>query len=211
MRDLLFMLIPVDQDIELPVTVVLLSPEPEILQATLRRMEYEELRLEVPAGTTEPPVGSRLIVNAGERTKLTGRVLSTAGVRWVISRDGTHATDDRAAPRVRSRIRLRWRPATEPFDPWLTGGSDLPAAFSFDGGGDLSLSGVRFDLRGSDTPAPAFGDRLFIELLLGRGAYRVLGIVRRVEGPPNRSVAVEFLDVPEETFDALSQFTLDHI
>lgn len=212
MRDPVFMLIPVGEDTDFPVTLVLLSPEPEILHAKLRRLEQDELRIEVPGGTPAPALGTRLIVNAAERTKLTGRLLAAEGTVWSVSRDRMHATDDRAAPRVRSRIRLRWRHAVEPFEAWLAGAEDPAPYTSFSGGGDLSLSGVRFDLGDAPTThLPEFGDKLYIELLVAGGAHRALGIVRRVEPAPNLSVAIEFLEVPESTFDALSEFTLDHL
>lgn len=212
MRDPTFMLIPVGEDAAVPVTIVLLSPEPEILQATLRRLEQDALLLELPAGTPAPEIGARLIVNAAERTKLTGRVLEVHGAFWTVSRDRMHATDDRAAPRVRSKIHLRWRHADAGEAAWLAGEPDESEFVRFSGGGDLSLAGVRFDLAHvASAPLPALGDRLFVELSLSGDAHRVLGIVRRVETGEQPSVAVEFIEVPEATFDALSDFTLNHL
>jgi PilZ domain len=218
------MVIPVGEATHVPVALVLLpadlGPEPgageapRFLNGTLIRLEPDVLRLAVPAGTPAPPLGMRVIVSAGERTKMTGKLLAVDADGWTVSRDQMRATDDRAAPRVRSRIQLRWRHA----DPhrtqdWLSGADDEEASYSrFGGGGDLSLSGIRVDVSvDPTTETPQFGDRLFIELMVGGATRRVLGVVRRVEEGERTSVAIEFLEVPEATFDALSDYTLRNL
>jgi hypothetical protein len=207
------MLIPVGEDVSVPVTVVVLGAEPEIWTASLRRLDIDRLRLRIDDGSiVPPPVGTRLIVNAGERTKLPGRLLEIADGELVVSRDAAHATDDRAAPRVRSRLSLRWRLTDldrARTERWLEGGPDPGPFLVFQGGASLSMSGLRFPCRG---PAPAPGSQLLLGLAIGGEERRALGAVRRLDTDGTEvSVAVEFLDLPEATFDALSQFTLDNL
>ncbi|MEQ1570145.1 MAG: PilZ domain-containing protein [Myxococcota bacterium] len=207
------MLIPVGEDVAVPVTVVALGDEPEIWTAVVRRLEVDSMRIRITTPGAAPRLGLRLIVNAGERTKLPGRVLSIEpDGELVASRDQAHATDDRAAPRVISRTELRWRETTRDraeADPWLRGGDDPGGFTTFRGGASLSMSGVRFPCRG---PLPAIDAQLLIALSLQGEEYRALGVVRRVDPEgADPAIGVEFLELPESTFDALSEFTLRNL
>ncbi|MEQ1504466.1 MAG: PilZ domain-containing protein [Myxococcota bacterium] len=202
------MLIPVGEAVALPVTVVVLGPEPEVWQGTLTRLDVDTLRIRVTdAGIS---VGTRIIVTAPDRTKLPGRVLAVDGGEWVVSRDGAHPTDDRSAPRIAAPITLRWRLADRGAPRWIRGGADPGAFVRFCGPADLSLSGVRFGWIGDP---PTLGASILVELALDDlGAHRAIGAVRRVEPVGEELlVAVEFVDVPEATFDALSDFTLRNL
>lgn len=213
-------LIPVGEDVAVPVTVVLLGAEPDVLQGELRRLDWDSFRLCLPdrARTAE---GTRLIVSVGERTKLAGRVLEVQSDLLLVSRDPMHATDDRAAPRVLGQIHARWRPADGDAAAWLAGGPD-PGPFStFQGTADVSMSGMRF----FSPHAVPVGSKVLIELSLSTSGqepqvHRLLGLVRRIEHAPRHTgasgnaqsaIGVEFVDVPEPALDALSDFTLEHL
>lgn len=202
------MLIPVGEEVAVPVTVVVLGAEPEVWRGTLRRLDEGTVRLEVRDG--DVPVGARLVVTAGDRTKLSGRVLSRGddGV-LVVSRDGAHASDDRAAPRVAAMLELRWRAAGTD-EGWVRGGPDPGPFIRFRGPADLSLSGLRFDCEGA---APRLGQRLLLDLGLDAARrHRALGAVRRADPVGERTeVGIEFVDLPEATFDALSDYTLRNL
>jgi hypothetical protein len=250
------MLIPVGEEVAVPVTVVVLGPEPEVLRALLRRLEVDTLQVEItPSGlavarsTSDreplPPLGTRLIVTAGDRVKLPGRILGSRGDRWVVSREGARASDDRAAPRFAAVLKVRWRVAgaegggprrqAGPSDEkWLTGGPDPGPFVDFRGPADLSLSGVGFDCT---SLVPPVGARLLIELHLssegpvslperpvdpratapttagaGGARHRAIGAVRRIDVVGERTqVGVEFVELPEATFDALSDYTLRNL
>jgi hypothetical protein len=216
------MLIPVGEDVSVAVTVVLLGPSPEFREAELVRLDVETLRLRLLGdGGPAPAVGTRLIVNAAERTKLQGKVLAVDAGGIVVSRDRVSATDDRAAPRVLSHVELRWRgvDSEAASASWLAGGADPGPFVTFRGGADLSLSGVRIP---TTSRPPPVGGRVWVELALGGERHRILGIVRRVEQNDRASelarvneaglaFGVEFVELPEPTFDALSDFTLRNL
>jgi hypothetical protein len=203
------MLIPVGEDVTVPVTVVVLGPEPEVVGGTLRRLEVDTLLLDVPGVMLR--VGVRLIVTAGDPVKLPGRVLEAAGGLWIVSRDDPRPADDRGAPRFATLLDLRWRVADRTQERWIAGGPDPGPFESFNGPADLSVTGVSFDCEG---PPPQIGARLLLDLALDDDGqrYRALGAVRRVEARGRRSqLGVEFVDLPESTFEALSDCTLRNL
>ena len=207
------MLIPVGEEVSVPVGVVVLRGEPEIWSAVLVRLDNDTLRLRVtsPPNAT-PQLGVRLIVHA-DRTKLPGRILAIEDQELVVSRDRAPATDDRAAPRVMSHLSVRWRvagaDARTDAQSWLAGGPDPGPFVVFRGGASLSMSGMRFDAK---SVAPPVGSELLLELSLGGEPWRALGAVRRVdEDGGSTAIGVEFLELPEGTFDALSEFTLKNL
>jgi hypothetical protein len=207
------MLIPVGEAVSVPVGVVVLRGEPEIWSAVLVRLDNDTLRLQItspPNVRAEP--GVRLIVHA-DRTKLPGRVLAIEGDELVVSRDRAPPTDDRAAPRVMSHLSLRWRVSNadrrSEAEAWLAGGPDPGPFVVFRGGASLSMSGMRFDAK---SVAPGVGAELLVELQLGGEPWRARAAVRRVdEDNGATAIGVEFLELPESTFDALSEFTLRNL
>jgi hypothetical protein len=226
------MLIPVGEDVSVSVTVVMLGSEPDVTTGQLRRLDWDTFRLELsskpglsgrPGSASHASVGTRLIVTAGDRTKLPGRVVAVEDGVLVVSRDRTHAADDRSAPRVMGLVRVRWRVADGGAPAWLAGGPD-PGPFSeFSGTADVSMSGIRFV---ATTAVAPVGSQLMLELGLGptgrdpkslvpsseHGTHRLLGLVRRVEHlGGSHALGVEFVDVPEPTLDALSDFTLENL
>jgi hypothetical protein len=128
----------------------------------------------------------------------------------VVAREPAHPTDDRSAPRIEGVVDVRWRLADHDGARWLAGGPDPGPFVAFRGAADVSLSGIRFDCTGH---APDLGASVLVDLGLdGRNRHRALGTVRRVEPVGDRVlVAMEFLDLPETTFDALSDFTLRNL
>ena len=208
------MLIPVGEDVSVPVTIVVLGSEPEVLRAVLRRFEVDAMHLELlarPATERSSEVGLRIIVTADNRIKLPGRVLQSDGDRWIVSREAPRATDDRAAPRFAALIEVRWRVANAGTTDWVRGGPDPGPFVAFQGHADLSINGIFF---ACNALVPPVGTRLLIDLSLdgGRNRHRVLGAVRRIATTDERTqIGVEFVDVPESTFDALSDHTLKHL
>jgi hypothetical protein len=203
------LLIPVGEEVSVPVTIVVLGPEPEVVSGLLRRLDVDTLHLEV--GGRAAPLGTRLIVTAGDRVKLPGRVLGSAVDRWVVSREGARPSDDRAAPRFATMLEVRWRVAAQGQERWVGGGPDPGPFVAFQGPADLSLSGLCF---GCDDRVPPVGSHLLLDLRLGPDdrRHRAIGAVRRIETEADRTqIGVEFVDLPEATFDALSDYTLRNL
>lgn len=203
------MLIPVGEAVAVPVTVIVLASEAGVCRGTLVRLESDEFRVVVT--DREVPTGTRLIV-AVHRTKLQGRVTGAEGDVRIVSRDpDPGGADDRAAPRVTGTIEVRWRIAGHEEAAWVAGGPD-PGPFSaLLAETDLSVSGLRAGL-GPDPPP--VGARLLLRLGLDADPphHRALGVVRRIEPhDANPYVAIEFIEVPESTLDALSSYTLYHL
>lgn len=220
-----YMLIPVGEDVSIPVTVVLLGTEPDVTSGELKRLDWDSFRICIfKGGSTsplEPTSGTRIIVTVGDRTKLAGRVIALEGKTAIVSRDPTHASDDRAAPRVMAVLTVRWRVSEGDSAAWVAGGPD-PGPFTiFRGTADVSMSGIRFVC----PVVVPIGARLMLDLELKTGSeqqnHRVIGIVRRVETLDGKAVqggieqrhaiGVEFLDLTEPALDALSDFTLENL
>ena len=95
---------------------------------------------------------------------------------------------------------------------WIAGGRDPGPFTAILTETDLSVSGLRVAL--GDEP-PSVGTILLLRLSLERDnpGYRALGIVRRIEAgqATHPFVAIEFLELPESTLDALSTYTLHHL
>ena len=203
------MLIPVDADVDVAVTVVVLGEAVAVAFGRLVRLEQETLQLIVP----DPPipVGARLVVTVGDRTRLPGRVIEVGdGGRLRVSRDGAHAVDDRAAPRVTGNVPARWRTAGDEAEAWITGGPHPGPFQAVAGEIEVSVSGM---LLGPAGPPPPVGARVLLELEFEPGEpSRAVGIVRRNatrDGRPH--VGIEFVELPESTLDALSAFTLERL
>jgi hypothetical protein len=192
-----------DEDVAIPVTVVVVGDDADVRSGVLRRMDQNTVRLWVP----EPlAVDARVVLAVGERTTLSGRVLATDGDLHVLSRDAGRAPDDRAAPRVRGLADARWRIGDDPQDRWLKGGPDGGAFVTHRGGVEISVSGMLFAVGG----AVPHGTHLLLEVTLeGQSPWRAHGIVRRVDTAGQ--VAIEFLRLSESAFDALSEFTLERV
>lgn len=204
------MLIPVGETVAVPVTVIVLATEAGVCRGTLVRLESDTFRVRV--SDRDVPVGARLIV-AVHRTKLQGRVIGIEGDIRIASRDpDPGASDDRAAPRVSGTIEVRWRASTGSASAWIAGGPDPGPFTAIRTETDLSVSGLRVAL-GADPPS--VGTILLLRLSLDRDTpgYRALGIVRRIEAGQSTHpfVAIEFLELPESTLDALSTYTLHHL
>lgn len=198
------MIIPLGEDVAIPVTVVIVGDAPDVRPGVLRRLQAEELHLWLPQPL---PEGQRVVLAVGERTTLSGRVVRTEGDLMVVTRDRVRASDDRAAPRVEGRAKTRWTTGDDPDGAWIAGGSDPGPFATLDGPVELSLSGMLIEV-GQALP---LGARVLIELdldELGAG-LRALGAVRRVDG--GKTLAIEFLRLSERTFDALSEFTLERV
>jgi hypothetical protein len=150
------MLVPMGEDVAIPVTVVVVGDGADVRSGVLRRMEPETVRLWLP----EPlPVGARVVLAVGERTTLSGRVLLHERDLYVVSRDAARTPDDRAAPRVRGPAAVRWCLGEDTTARWINGGPDTAAFFSQRGEVEVSVSGMSFPA-GGHAPhrhAPAAG------------------------------------------------------
>lgn len=181
------MTIPLGEDVELPVTVVLLGDPVAVLQATLVRLEAEAFHLRADPAIE---VGRRLVASAAT-LKLSGQVFALHGATAHVRRAAVHGTDDRAAPRVFAPRSLRWRSG----DRW----ADAAIA-------DLSVAGVRFT---ASTPAPPLGERVEFALRLGAAVHAIRGLVRRSEATPaGCEVAAEFAEMSDDASDAIADLTL---
>ncbi len=211
------MLIPVDVPVAVPITAVVLAPDPAdappvVTSGELVRLGADRfvVRLSVPL-----PSGARVVVALGEGSKLAGRVIGEEVDGVAISRDVSRANEVRSGPRVSIRVALRWLPRGADGPEWLRGGPD-PAPFrSLRGLANVSVSGIRVHMPG---PAPHLGATLLLDVVplperagaLSPGAaFRAAGVVRRVEGSRSRpTVGIEFVDLPDATSDALLELTL---
>ncbi|MCB9684807.1 MAG: PilZ domain-containing protein [Alphaproteobacteria bacterium] len=198
------MLVPLGEEVAVPITVVIVGDVPDVRPGVLRRLLAEQVHVWLAEPLTE---GQRVVLAVGDRTTLSGRVVSREGDVMVVSRDRVRATDDRAAPRVRGRAVTRWIVGDDPDGDWLAGGPGPDGFDALDGEVELSLSGMRIVV-GRSLPV---GTRVLVELELAGlgGGLRALGAVRRVDG--GTSLAIEFLRLSEVAFDALSDFTLQHV
>lgn len=197
------MLVPMDEDVAIPVTVVVVGEGADVRPGVLRRMEPDSVRLWLP----EPvAVGTRLVLAVGERTTLSGRVRLVDGDLHLVSRDTARNPDDRAAPRVRGSGVVRWRIGEDSSGRWLNGGPDTGACFTQRGPVEVSVSGMLFQAGGT---VPS-GTQLLLEVQLeDQSSWRAHGVVRRSD--PAGMVAIEFLRLSETAFDALSDFTLQRV
>lgn len=197
------MLVPMGEDVAIPVTVVVVGDGADVRSGVLRRMEPETVRLWLP----EPlPVGARVVLAVGERTTLSGRVLLHERDLYVVSRDAARTPDDRAAPRVRGPAAVRWCLGEDTTARWINGGPDTAAFFSQRGEVEVSVSGMSFPAGGT---LPT-GTLLLLEVTLEhQPTWRAQGVVRRADAAG--TVAVEFLRLSEPAFDALSDFTLQRV
>lgn len=204
------MLIPTDGPIEIPVTLTVVGATLTVTTASLVRLDGDELEL-VTHGL-RLVAGERVIVGVDARTHLRGRVLATGAGAWArISRDGAHAVQDRAAPRVVADVQVEWRRADGEGGTderrWLAGGRDRFASRWFTGPLELSVSGLL--LPTGDGEPPPIGARLRLELRLPEhGRLRVIGIARRHD---RGAVGVEFVEIGDDAADQLSAFTLAHL
>ena len=211
------MLILVDAQVAVPITAVVLASDlsgatPTISSGELVRLGADRfvVRLDVPL-----PPGAQLVVALADGSKLAGRVIGEEADGVAISRDLTRGSDERSGPRVSVRVALRWRSRGVDDPGWLAGGAD-PAPFrSLRGRADVSVSGIRVNMPG---PAPQIGATLMLDVAplperagapYPGAAFRVVGVVRRVEGSRSRpTVGIEFVDLPDATSDALTELTL---
>lgn len=198
------MTIPIGQVVEHEAFVVLLEEPVSVVAGVLVRLDEDAFAIRLAAGGAT--IGGRLVVTVGSE-RLAGRVTAIAGDLVSVARTGVHGTDDRACPRVGAEVPLRWRRAA-PGDGWRDASDDAVREAMSDG---VSVSGVSFDV---DADPPTVGERLRIDAGLepGAAASAILAIVRRVV--PMRggwSVAVEFVDMDEAAFDALTDLTLSHL
>ena len=186
------MLVDADSDVDVPVVLAVVGARLEVVEARLVRLTADRVFLLAPA---TPAPGARVIVTV-DRNKLLGKVLDAhPDGRLEIARDGAHASDDRAAPRVRGRMSVRWRELRDG-GPGQTG--------SFDGTTELSVSGMLLP-----TCACAVGTRLELELRLGSASpIRAIAIVRRHD---QGAAGVEFAQLDDEAADGLADFTIAHL
>lgn len=186
------MLVDADRDVDVSVILTVVGATLDVVEARLVRLSGDRMFLVAPV---TPAAGTRVIVTL-DRSRLLGTVLDAhADGRLEIARDGAHASEDRAAPRVRGRLRARWRELREG-GPGQTG--------TFEGETDISVSGMLLP-----SCTCALGARVRIELELGPAApIRAIAIVRRHD---RGAAAVEFAQLDDEAADGLADFTIAHL
>lgn len=191
------MSIAFDKDIEVEAFVVLLDDPIAVVSGVLLWVGAERYRLRLDAPHLAP--GMRLLVTVGTE-RLPGRIEAIEGSVFSVARTEVHGTDDRACPRVGAQFPLVWS---------LIGPPSGPARAAMSEG--VSVSGVNFDVA---VDPPAVGARLHIEATLtpGAAASPIEAIVRRAQATASGwSIGVEFVDMEEATFDALTDLTLQYL
>jgi hypothetical protein len=184
------MKLPPGEDLALAVTLLVTGEAVAIHPATFLRLEATWFA--VHAGAARIPVGSRVVVVAGQ-TRLLGKVRAVEGPLVTVDRVATHDAERRAAPRVRPLARLRWRSE----DAWHASAVT-----------DLSMSGVSFV---AEAAPPTIGARVALELVLApeTAPHAVDAIVRRSEATAaGARIGAEFLEMDEWTADALADLSL---
>jgi hypothetical protein len=188
--------IPVGQDVEIPVRLVLVGEPFALVPAVLLRVDATALRLRVdPSGGAT--LGRRAVVAFADQ-KLPGRITAVDGPNIALAREEAHGTDDRAAPRVHAPLTITWWRASD------------PSARREAEADDLSVSGLRFAV--SSDP-PSSGESVVLTARLGgKEAHRLVAVVRRVAPVDGGwSIAAEFADMDEAAFEALSDLTLANL
>ncbi len=189
------MLLPLDEALTVPVSLAVVGRKLVLHAATLVRVLPDLLLLDV----ADPiPLGSRLVATLTQRNRVAGRAVATHGTVVTMSRELDRLSDDRGAPRAEGPIPVRWRLE-----------DDTREAEAFQPAGaraEVSVSGLRFEVA---SPGPGVGSILAIEI---EGRFAARGVVRRVDHQPadRITVAVELLDIPDDTLAALVQLTLSH-
>lgn len=190
------MSIAFDKDIEVEAFVVLLDDPIAVVSGVLLWVGAERYRLRLDS--PHLAAGMRLLVTV-DTDRLPGRIEAIEGSVVTVARTEVHGTDDRACPRVGAQFPLVWS---------VVGAASGARAAMSEG---VSVSGVNFDVA---VDPPAVGARLHIEATLTPGAVAspIEAIVRRAQPTATGwSVGVEFVDMDEATFDALTDLTLQYL
>lgn len=213
------MLVPVGVDLRHPVQLVF-SADPTLsaVSARLRRREDDEtFVVELFDASPLAVPDARVVLQGGPfgDTRLLGVIEAVTGTRVVVRQKAAQSADDRKSPRTTGLLHVRWRALRpdekgQPAD-WLRKGRSVAAADAWSTPElemDVSLAGLRFR---DDAPCAA-GDRLLVELGIPGEIerHRCSGVVvRELQGPRGREVAIELHDLSEGAEDALMDVLLD--
>lgn len=208
------MLLPLGEDIRVEVDVLFPTRvELFAVSGAILRREEDHLVVEL-AEPVVLEVGTRVLLDAGPEggLRLRGRVLQATGVCLRVQVSGAVSSDARSSGRTVGGLRVRLSPSLggDAARRWIEEGFALPAAEAW----PEALPDVEFGMTGLWLDVPA-GTPLHGKLLLSMQAcgdstwYRATALLRRVEpAGPATGVALEFLDVPEDTADALVRCAL---
>ena len=224
----------IGKPLSIPVDLVCTSLVPPVIaHARITTFDGEAYELEVEEPV--PPVsnGSQVILDftQEERPRVIAAVSEIQGRRLRVSEKSVSHRDKRAFPRLYGSVQLRYRKqeSTEgeaALHTWLAGGLEEAGATwrKPDPFMNFSVTGLKFE----DQETCADGDVLLLEFSVPTSSkiFRCRSRVARVavlegaaedtyserEGesvtPPTHSIAVEFLDMPHDGREALSEFTL---
>jgi hypothetical protein len=207
---------------------------PMIARGRVTHYDGEAFELEVDEPVPPLNTGSQVILDFtdGDRPRVIAAVSEVQGRRIRVSEKSVSHRDKRAFPRLYGSVKLRYRKREDgesdtALTTWLSGGLEEagPTWFKPDPFMNFSVTGLKFE----DQETCANDDTLLLEFSVptSNKTFRCQSRVARVapiepetsafdhedsgELPgdiPTHSVAVEFIDMPREGREALSEFTL---
>lgn len=227
----------IGKPVSISVDLVCTSLVPPVIargRITIYDGEAYELEVDDPV----PPVssGSQVILDFTDedRPRVIASVSEVQGRRIRVSEKSVSHRDKRAFPRLYGSVKLRYRTMEEEeshkaIHSWLEGGLEEAGASwrSPDPFMNFSVTGLKFE----DEASCANGDTLLLEFSVPTSSkiFRCKSRVARVapldpahssteyedsivagdgHSAPTHSVAVEFIDMPHDGREALSEFTL---
>lgn len=225
----------IGKPLSIPVDLVCTSLVPPVIaRARITTFDGEAYELEVDDPVPPVSSGSQVILDFTqvERPRVIAAVSEIQGRRLRVAEKSVSHRDKRAFPRLYGSVQLRYRKqetdASETaLHSWLEGGLEEAGATwrKPDPFMNFSVTGLKFE----DQETCADGDILLLEFTVPTSpkTFRCRSRVARIaqlsadgaggyaahEGesetpPPTHSIAVEFLDMPHDGREALSEFTL---
>ena len=219
--------LPIGQQISVPVEVVCTSLVPPVIshgRVTHYDGETFECFLEDPVPPLEP--GSQVILDltAVQSARVIATVSEVQGTRLCVIQKSVNEPDKRVFPRLYGNVSLRYRLASHESEPavqaWLSGGLEAAGEHEWhtpDSFMNFSVTGLKFE----DAKSCVVGDVLLAEFGVPtsenrfRSTARVIRVFpKEVELPEDQeteathNIALEFLEMPKEGREALSEFTL---
>lgn len=225
----------IGKPLSIPVDLVCTSLVPPVIaRARITTFDGEAYELEVDEPVPPVSSGSQVILDftQEERPRVIAAVSEIQGRRLRVSEKSVSHRDKRAFPRLYGSVQLRYRKqdadASETaVNTWLEGGLEEAGSLwrKPDPFMNFSVTGLKFE----DQKTCVDGDILLLEFSVPTSAktFRCRSRVARVavlessgageswsenetgdEPSPTHSIAVEFLDMPHDGREALSEFTL---
>jgi len=218
--------LPIGQPISVPLEVVCTTLVPPVI-AHGRVTHYDGESYDCSLEDPVPPLerGSQVILDmtAARAPRVIATVSEIQGTRFCFIQKSVNPPDKRVFPRLYGNVDLRYRKVASESDAavgaWLAGGLEEAGEHQWrepDPFMNFSVTGLKFDDSGVCEP----NDTLLCQFKVPTSdvSYRATARVIRVDpiedeleddpNPTSHSIALEFLEMPKEGREALSEFTL---